>query len=389
MTPTGRTPAAYLDYNATAPLLPEAREAMLRAFDTRPGNPSSPHAFGQAARDALETAREALAARLGFTRREWLFTSGGTESNNAALRWLADLPPPVHLITTPIEHPSILRSAEALASRGVEVSYLPVGGDGVVAAERLSGLLRPETRLVSVMAANNETGVLQPLERIATLVREARASGRCRNVLLHTDAVQAFGRVTLPLGAWGFDAASVAAHKLGGPRGIGGLALREGVQLPGFLLGGAQERGRRAGTEAEPLAAGFAAAAAWVFERLPEMGARLAGLRDRLERRIADLPGRFVNGGDAPRVPNTASVGFEGIAAQSLIVALDLDGVAVSAGSACSSGALEPSHVLRAMGLPESRVRSSLRISLGWGTSEADVDRCAEALRTHVLRLCG
>jgi cysteine desulfurase len=386
LTPS-RPPPAYLDYNATAPLLPAARDALLRALDERPGNPSSPHAFGQAARDALETARAALAERLGFTRREWLFTSGGTESNNAALRWLAHLPPPAHLVTTPIEHPSILRCAEALAARGVTVSYLPVRSDGAVDPEPLAGLLRPETRLVSVMAANNETGVLQPLERIGAIVKEARAAGRAPSVLLHSDAVQAFGRVALPLKAWGVDAATVAAHKLGGPKGIGGLAVKEGAALPGFLLGGNQERGRRAGTEAEPLAAGFSAAAAWVFERLPELSARLTALRDRLERQVADLPGSFVNGPGAPRVPNTSNLGFEDIAAQSLIVALDLDGVAISAGSACSSGALEPSHVLRAMGLAESRVLSSLRISLGWGTTEGDVDRCVEALRTHVRRL--
>jgi cysteine desulfurase len=236
---------------------------------------------------------------------------------------------------------------------------------------------------------------LQPLERIGALVREARAAGRAPRVLLHTDAVQAFGRVPLAPKAWGFDAVTVAAHKLGGPLGIGALAVREHAGLPGFpafpafLLGGKQERGKRAGTESVALAAAFAAAAEWVCLRLPEQAARLAALRDRLERSVSDLPGAFVNGAGAPRVPNTSNLGFAGIAAESLVVALDLEGIAVSTGSACSSGALEPSHVLTAMGLPEERVRGALRISLGWGTTEADVDRCAEVLRAQVRRLRG
>lgn len=424
--PPGRSDPIYLDYNATAPLLPAALEAMQRALAERPGNPSSPHRFGQAARDALETARAALAERLGYSRREWLFTSGGTESNNAALRWLADLVRPAaprdgrsaelsapreeraagpsaprdevaaaHLILSPIEHPSLLRCAEWLAERGVAVSMLPVGADGVVQAEPLAGLLRPETRLVSVMAANNETGVVQPLERIGALVREARATGRAPRALLHTDAVQAFGRVPLALKEWGFDAVTVAAHKLGGPVGSGALAVREHAGLPPFLgfpsfiLGGKQERGRRAGTESVALAAGFAAAAEWVFARLPEQAARLTALRDRLERSLSDVPGVFVNGAGAPRVPNTSNLGFAGVSAESLVVALDLEGIAVSTGSACSSGALEPSHVLTAMGLPEERVRGAVRISLGWKTTEAEVDRCAEVLRGQVRRLRG
>lgn len=386
--PARRLEPDYLDYNATAPLLPAARDAMQRALADYPGNPSSPHAFGQAARDALETARASLAARLGFSRREWLFTAGGTESNNAALRWLADLPPPVRLVTTPIEHPSVLRCAEWLAGRGVGVDYLPVGPDGVVRTERLAGLLKPETRLVSVMAANNETGVMQPLEQIGAVIKQARTSGSAPRVLLHTDAVQAFGRVSLSLADWGVDAATVAAHKLGGPKGIGGLALREHSGIPGFLLGGKQERGRRAGTESVFLAAGFAAAAEWVFGQAG-LSARLAGLRDRLEARLHDIPGFFINGKEAPRVPNTTNCGFAGVAAQSLVVALDLEGIAVSTGSACSSGSLEPSHVLAAMGLPDERIRGALRISVGWATTEADVDRCAEVLHAQVLRLRG
>ncbi|HUJ73260.1 MAG TPA: cysteine desulfurase family protein, partial [bacterium] len=330
---------------------------------------------------------------LGASRREWFFTSGGTEANNTVLRSMAELPRPVHVVASPIEHPSILRCCEWLRGHGVAVSLLPVAANGVVQVEALAELLRPETRLVTLMAANNETGVLQPVQCLAALLRQAgRSTGvapREQAVLLHSDAVQAFGRVPLPAAEWGLDAVTVAAHKLGGPKGVGGLLLREGVAetLPALLLGGQQERSRRAGTESVFLAEGFRAAAEWVFERLEALAGRLAAQRDRLEQRLAQVEGFFVNGAGAPRVPNTTNLGFAGVSAQSLLVALDLHGVAVSTGSACSSGAMEPSHVLTAMGLEPERVASSLRISLGWATQDADVDRCAEVLLAQVRRL--
>ena len=382
--------AIYLDYNATAPLHPAARERMLAAWEAVPGNPSSPHRFGQAARDALETARAHLAALLGWSRREVVFTSGGTEGNNALLRWPAAEPGPAHVITSPIEHPSVLRCAEWLDAQGVAVDTLPVDAHGVVQVEAVDGLLRPETRLVSVMAVNNETGVIQPLAELAQRVRAAeRAQGCGRPVVIHSDAVQAFGRMALDARAWGVDALTVAAHKLGGPRGIGAVTCREGLQVPPLLLGGRQERDRRAGTESVALAEGFVGAAAWVDAEREALNARIGALRDRLVAHLADAPGFFLNGAEAARVPNTANLGFAGVSAQSLLVALDLRGVAVSTGSACSSGAIEPSHVLRAMGVPAERLEASLRISLGYGTTEAEVERCAEVLRDEVKRLRG
>lgn len=391
---TGRTQApdppeaVYLDYNATAPLHPAARERMLAAWEAAPGNPSSPHRYGQAARDVLETARARLAELLGWTRREVVFTSGGTEGNNALLRWPAEEPGPAHVITSPIEHPSVLRCAEWLAARGVTVDYLPVDAHGVVRVEAVDALLRPETRLVSVMAVNNETGVIQPLAALAERVRAAeRAQQRERPVVIHSDAVQAFGRIPLDARAWGVDALTVAAHKLGGPRGIGAVSLREGLAVPPLLLGGRQERDRRAGTESVALAEGFLGAAEWVQAESAALNGRIGALRDRLVAHLADTQGFFLNGAEAPRVPNTANLGFAGVSAQSLLVALDLRGVAVSTGSACSSGAIEPSHVLQAMGVPPKRLEASLRISLGYATTEAEVDRCAEVLLDEVKRL--
>ena len=378
------SPPVYLDYNATAPILPAAKERMTAALEALPGNASSPHRFGQAARAALEADRARLAALLGFGRREVCFTSGGSEGNNLLLRWPGWSGEPAHVITSPIEHPSVLRSCEWLASRGVAVSYLPVNAQGVAEVEALPELLRPETRLVSLMAANNETGVVQPLERLATLVREFRPDG---SIMVHSDAVQAFGRVPLSLGEWGLDAVTLASHKIGGPKGIGAVALREGRTVSPLILGGKQERGLRAGTESVFLVEGFLAAAEWVWERFEQEAARLTGLRERLARHLADCEGFFLNGAGALRLPNTLNLGFEGISAESLVVALDLAGVAISTGSACQSGAVEPSHVLRAMGLPEPRVRGAVRVSLGHDTTEAAVDRCAETMLREVARM--
>ncbi len=377
-------PPIYLDYNATAPVLPVVAERMQAALTGLPGNPSSPHRFGQGAREALESSRESLAGLLGLSRRELTFNSGGSEGNTTLLRWPGLEDKPAHVITSPIEHPSVLRTCEWLAGRGVAVSHLPVNAHGVVEVDALPELLRPETRIVSVMAANNETGVIQPMERLAALLRAHEGGGR---VLLHSDAVQAFGRIPLPLAEWGLDAVTLAAHKLGGPKGIGVLGLREGWEVPGLVLGGGQERGMRAGTEAAFLVEGFLAAAQWAWPRIEENGKRLSGLRERLIGNLRESDGFFLNGEDAPRLPNTANLGFEGVAAQSLLVAMDLAGVAISSGSACQSGAVEPSHVLSAMGLPEARIKASVRISLGHGSSEADVDRCAEVMLAEVSRL--
>jgi cysteine desulfurase len=374
----------YLDHNATAPLLPQVLERMTAAARNLPGNASSPHRFGQAARAALEQDRETVAAALGFSRRDTTFNSGGSEGNNTALHWLAETGAPAHLITSPIEHPSVLRTAEWLSRNGVAVSYLPVDSDGRVDPAALEGLLRPETKLLSVMAANNETGVIQPLAALGAVLRE---KGVAEQVLFHSDAVQAFGRVPLSLREWGVQACTVTAHKLGGPKGIGAFVCVEKRAPPPLIRGGAQERGRRAGTESVFLAEGFAAAIDYVSRHQSEVAARWTTLAERLVELLGGEGGLFVNGGSAERLPNTLNLGFEGVDATSLLTALDLEGVAVSSGSACSSGAVEPSHVLQAMGLPMSRIRSSVRISMGHGTTEADIDCCAEAMRRQVRRI--
>ncbi|MBI4082931.1 MAG: cysteine desulfurase [Candidatus Lambdaproteobacteria bacterium] len=382
--PEAPPPRIYLDHNATAPLLPVAFERMAAALRELPGNPSSPHAFGQAARAALEAERARLADLLGVSRRELIFTSGGSEANALVLRAVAEEGLPAHVIVSAVEHPSVLRGADWLARHGVAVSHLPVTERGEVQIAALGELIRPETRLVSVMAANNETGVIQPIARVVEEVRRRQGD---RPIRVHTDAVQAFGRIPLPLATWGVDGATLAAHKLGGPKGIGALALRLGWQPAPLVLGGKQERGLRAGTESAFLVAGFAAAAGWLHAHAAEIWGRVAALRDRLAEQLGDLEGFFLNGAGAPRLPNTANLGFDGLSAESLLVALDLEGIAVSAGSACSSGAIEPSHVLLAMGLPEPRVRASLRISLGPATQAAEIDRCSEVLRAQVRRL--
>lgn len=392
----------YLDYNATAPLHPAAREAMLSAMEQWPGNPSSPHAHGQAARNALEEARAGLAGLLGFERREVIFTSGGSESNTMVLRWAAEKAAeettertaPNHVIVSAIEHPSVMESAAWLAAHGVAVDYLPVNADGVAEVDALEALFRPETCLVSLMAANNETGAVQPVAELTARVRALEKIHSARPVWVHCDAVQAFGRIPLSLRDWGVDAVTVAAHKLGGPKGIGAMiihneAIGERIAPAPLVLGGRQERGLRAGTESVFLARGFLAAAEWMERHREELAARLAGYRALLTERLAGLPGYFENAAAAPRLPNTVNLGFEGIPAQSLLVALDLRGVSVSTGSACSSGALEPSHVLQAMALPAENVESALRISMGFATTEEEVERSAEVIAGEVARLRG
>lgn len=385
MAEAGRSPI-YMDYNATAPVLPEAARRMQAALTELPGNPSSPHGFGQRAKEALESARERLAGVLGFTRREVFFTSGGSEGNTMLLGWPGLVDGPAHVITSPIEHPSVLRTCDWLRGRGVEVSTLPVNGEGVVEVEAVSGMMRPETKIVSLMAANNETGVIQPVEALAALVAQFDSP---RPVLVHSDAVQAFGRLPVDFSRWGVGAITLAAHKMGGPRGIGAVALREGIEVPPLVLGGGQERGKRAGTESVYLVEGFMGALDWVWADFERQAAAVEALRERLVAHLSGCEGFFLNGAGAPRLPNTANLGFDGVAAESLLVAMDLAGVAISTGSACQSGAVEPSHVLSAMGLPAGRVEASVRISLGHGTTIAEVDRCAEVMLAEVKRLRG
>ncbi|ODS53187.1 MAG: cysteine desulfurase NifS [Acidobacteria bacterium SCN 69-37] len=373
----------YLDYNATAPPLPEVVAAVNQAMTTTIGNASSVHTFGQQAKAELDTARTSVAALLGAESSEIVFTAGGTESDNLAVRGAAEALEPAgrrHLITTTIEHEAILNTVRALERRGWAVTSLPVDTTGLVDPDALRAALRPETALVSVMHANNEIGTIQPIADLAAI---ARAAG----VLFHTDAVQSAGKIPVDVKALGVDLLSLSAHKFGGPKGAGALWIRRGVRLVSYLTGGRQERSRRAGTENVPGLAGLGVAARLAIETLPHREA-VAALRDRLETNIlASVPGTVVNGDPARRVPNTSNISFEGIEAESLLIALDLEGVAISTGSACSSGSLEPSHVLRAMGLPTARARNSLRFSLGSATTADEIDVVVNVLPRLVSRL--
>jgi cysteine desulfurase len=374
----------YLDYNATAPPLPEVVATVSRVMATTFGNASSVHTFGQQAKAELDTARASVARLIGAEPSEIVFTSGGTESDNLAIRGAAEALEPAgrrHIITTGIEHEAVLNTVRALERRGWDTTVLSVDQTGIVAPDALREALRPDTAVVSVMHANNEIGTLQPIDVLAPLARAAGA-------LFHTDAVQSAGRIPVNVRHLGVDLLSLSAHKFGGPKGTGALWIRRGVRLVAHMTGGRQERGRRAGTENVPALAGLGAAAAVAAGTVVTAGAAMARLRDRLEAGIlARVPGTVVNGDTTRRVPNTSSISFDGIEAEALLIALDLEGVAISTGSACSSGSLEPSHVLRAMGVPHTRARNSLRFSLGPSTTSDDVDVVLEIVPRLVSRL--
>jgi cysteine desulfurase len=367
----------YFDHNATTPLSAEVMEAMVSALQEVYGNASSIHQFGQAAKQKLEAARRQVAAMLGASPKEIVLLSGGTEADNLALFGVAK--PGSHVVTTAIEHPAVFSAARRLEQMGVEVTYLRPSRLGFVSSLDVREALRPETVLVSVMHANNETGVVQPLAEISAVCRQA-------GVLLHSDGVQAAGKIPVDVAALGVDLYSVSAHKLYAPKGIGALYVRSGVTLQPQIFGGRHERERRAGTENVPAAVAFGRAAEWATEHVEEEGVRLAALRDRLERGILSaVPDAFVNGGD--RVPNTTNICFAGVEGEAMVIALDLRGFAVSSGSACSSGAVEPSHVLLAMGLSAQDARSSVRFSLGRVNDAAHVDALIEAVAASVAHL--
>lgn len=363
----------YLDNNASSEIHPDVLAALEQAQRTCWANPSSVHSEGRKARRLLEESREELAAAVGIGARDLVFTSGGSEANNAAILG-SNLSPGSHVVSTSIEHPSVLAALKELERRGHRVTLVPPTSEGVVTRQAVTEALREDTTFVAMMFANNETGVLQPVAEVA-------AECRGRGIHLHCDAVQAFGRMPLSLEALGVDSASIAAHKSHGPKGIGGLYVRQGVVLEPIVRGGAQERRRRAGTENAALAAAFAATA-----RLPLAIEQVAHMRDRLEKEVTDGLETTINGGGAPRLPNTTSIRFDGSDAESLVIALDLEGVAASTGSACSSGRVEPSHVLIAMGLSLLDARSSVRFSLGKLTTPAHVDRAVEIVRAVVKR---
>jgi cysteine desulfurase len=370
----------YFDNNATTPVLPEVFEAMRPYFGERFGNASSIHHHGQETRAAVERARESVAALVGCRASEIVFTSGGTEADNLAIFGLAR--PSDHLITSTIEHHAVMNACKQLESQGSEVTWVPVDGRGLVDPGDVQRALRPNTRLISIMTANNETGVLQPVEEIGKIAAEG-------DVYFHNDAVQAAGKVPLDVQRIGCDLLSISGHKMHAPQGVGALYVRKGTMLQPMLYGGRHERSRRAGTENVPgiIALGKAAELARAGLERSDVVA-MAGLRDRIEQTVlSGVEATGVNGQGTPRVPNTTNIYFDYIEGEALIIALDLKGLAVSTGAACSSGAIEPSHVLTAMGLPSERARASIRFSLGKQNTTEEVDFALGLIPETVARL--
>ena len=371
----------YLDHNATTPPYPEVAALVTRMLTDEPGNPSSVHTFGQRAKAVLDGARSQVAALLDAEPGDVVFTAGGTESDNLAIRGAAESMEAAgrrHLVASAIEHEAVLATFKALERRGWQTTLLPVDASGIVSPEALDEAMRDDTALVSVMHANNEIGTIQPVAALAGIAH-------ARGALFHTDAVQSAGKIPVSVRALGADLLSIAGHKFNGPKGTGALWIKRGTRLAATITGGRQERNRRAGTENVPALAGFGLAAEMAMAPRAD---GLAALRDRLEAGIlASVADTAVNGARDRRVPNTTNISFEGIEAESLLIALDLEGVAVSTGSACSSGTLEPSHVIQAMGLPHHRGTSSIRFSLGLGNTEQEVDFVIEKLPALVDKL--
>jgi len=362
----------YFDHNATTPVSPEVFQAMAPLMTTVFGNASSIHQFGQEARGELDRARRSVAAMLGAKPEEIVFTSGGTEADNMAIFGAGG-----HVVTTTVEHPAILQAAAQLHSS----TFVPVDQNGVVDPRAVQAAIRTDTKLISVMHVNNELGVVQPVREIARIAREA-------GVLFHSDGVQAMGKIPVDVGELGVDLYSISAHKIYGPKGMGALYVRKGTDLRPLIYGGPHERKMRAGTENVAGAAGLGRAAEWVVEESAGEAARLAVLRDRLERGIlARVEGAHVNGEGVARVGNTSNIRFDGIDSEPLLIALDLKGFAVSSGSACSSGATEPSHVLAAIGLTREQARSSVRFSLGRSNTQEQIDALIDAVVQVVMRL--
>jgi cysteine desulfurase len=374
----------YLDHNATTPLLPAVIDRMTAVLREDFGNPSSVHHFGQQAKAAVDDARSEVAALIGADPSEVLFTSGGTEADNIAIRGVAEALETTgrkHLIASAIEHEAVLNTLKALARRGWRTTLLPVDHSGILTANTLREALADDTALVSVMHANNEIGTIQPVAELARIAHE-------RGALFHTDAVQSAGKVPVNVRTLGVDMLALSGHKFYGPKGVGALWIRRGVRVLPLLTGGRQERSRRAGTENVAGIVGMGTAAAIAARKMGEEGTRLAGLRDRLEAGILRaVPGTAVNGLAGGRVPNTTNISFDRIEAESLLIAFDLEGIAVSTGSACSSGTLEPSHVLKAMGFNAHRTQNSIRFSLGASNTEAEIDRVIAVLPGIVEKL--
>jgi cysteine desulfurase len=369
----------YLDNNATTPVLPEVLEAMRPYFGERFGNASSIHHHGQETRAAVERARESVAALLGCRAAEIVFTSGGTEADNLAVFGLVR--PGDHIITSTIEHHAVLNACKHLAAKGCEITYVPVDRRGLVDAADVKRAIRPNTKLITIMFANNETGVVEPVAEIGKIAAEA-------DIYFHTDAVQSAGKITIDVNQIGCDLLTISGHKLHGPQGVGALYVRKGTQLEPMLYGGSHERSRRAGTENVPGIVGLGKAAELAragFERGDDL--KMAAARDHLERELLEIEATGLNGEGAPRVPNTTNIYFDGIEGEALVIALDLKGLAVSTGAACSSGAVEPSHVLTAMGVRPDRARASIRFSLSKQNTPEDVDFALDLIPQTVARL--
>lgn len=373
--------AVYFDQNATTPLDPRVREAMLPWLGERWGNSASVHQFGQRARGAVESARAHLARLLGAAPLELFFTSSGTEANNTALRSVLEATPGGHLVVSALEHPSVLGAARQwVPAHGFELTVVPPERDGVVDPERMAAALRPETRLVALMLAHNELGTLQPVAEVARRCRE-------RGVPLLCDAVQAVGKVPVDVQQIGADFVTVAAHKFHGPLGAAALWARPGAALAPYLVGGAQERSRRASTLNVPAVVGFGRAAELAAAELPERAASLRALRERLETGLAAIPDARLHAAGSPRLPHTTNVAFPGLVGQELLIRLDLEGFAVSTGAACGSGTVEPSAALLAAGLSREEALASIRISFGLGNLPEEVDAFLPVLEREVAAL--
>jgi len=369
----------YLDNNATTPVLPEVLDAMRPYFAEHFGNASSIHHHGQETRAAVERARESVAELLGCRASEIVFTSGGTEGDNLAIFGLAK--PGDHIITSTIEHHAVMNACKHLEEKGCEVTSIPVDGRGRVDPDDVKRALRPKTKLITIMMANNETGVVQPVEEIGKVAAAA-------DVYFHTDAVQGAGKIPIDVNKIGCDLLTISGHKIHAPQGVGALYVRKGTLLEAMLYGGSHERSRRAGTENVPGIIGLGKAAELAlaaFERGDDK--KMAATRDRLERELREIEATGTNGENAPRVPNTANIYFDHIEGEALVIALDLKGLAVSTGAACSSGAIEPSHVLTAMGLRPDRARASIRFSLGKQNTADEVDFALSLVPGTVARL--
>lgn len=373
----------YFDHNATTPVAPKVRDAMVSCLEGLYGNASSIHGFGQDAKACVERARRQVAELLACEPSEIVFTSGGTEADNLAilgtLRTLSGFRR--HIITSSIEHPAVLNTCQQLNREGIEVSYLSVGSEGVVSPDDVRAALRPHTKLISIMHANNELGSIQPVVKISKIAREA-------GVIFHSDGVQSTGKILTEVKKLGVDLFALSAHKFYGPKGVGALYVRKGTQLEQIQHGGRHERGYRAGTQNVPGIVGLGEAAALAKKKMPIETKRLADLRDRFEGSILNHVERaMVNGFGSDRVPNTTNIRFDGVEGEALVIALDLKGIAVSSGAACSSGAVEPSHVLKAIGLSSEQARSSIRFSFGQQNNDLQVDVLLAGLPESIQRL--